>query len=533
MYAALPFAFVAVLLSAVRLYTTWAYYRTLKQSLDTPLGGKKNIEPPQVPYTLPWLGNSLSFLAPYPGQYWASLFSWHPRSTGICTLILGGRKTHILYSPPAIQALLKARSPARDGFERDLYSKVFLMSLDQIHNAEAGKHFEYEMNSQYLLKNERVNELTAHFTKVFNETLDADAEDITSRNEVGLYQWLRNRMFTASTTALMGDSLLQMYPGYCEDFFGFDNVFLKFFFDFPRFMIPDAYERRTRIFDNLEKWSNLMHENSGGKPVDPEGPAWEPLFGSRLNRARQIDYKNRKLNTRSAAALDLGITFGLSSNAIPATGWMLFHILNPMGDPTLLPRSLAEIDKSRSEDGSLDIAALISSPLLQSIWTETLRLYTDVLITRNLTEDITLPMDEDGKRTVTMHAGDNIFAPSWLGHHDDKAWSERAPCEDFYAERFLSKDPVTGREVFSLSGTNGKFFPFGGGKTICPGRVFAKQEAIGALAMVLMKFDFDVKGFVDADKKETDAFPGFAKAFAGSGALVPGGDFRVKIRRRT
>lgn len=66
-----------------------------------------------------------------------------------------------------------------------------------------------------------------------------------------------------------------------------------------------------------------------------------------------------------------------------------------------------------------------------------------------------------------------------------------------------------------------------------PGRVFAKQEALGALAMVLLKFNFEeVKGFVDSDKKPTNSFPGYARAFAGSGALVPGGDLRVRVRRR-
>lgn len=50
--------------------------------------------------------------------------------------------------------------------------------------------------------------------------------------------------------------------------------------------------------------------------------------------------------------------------------------------------------------------------------------------------------------------------------------------------------------------------------------------------MILSRFDFEVKGFSDAEKKPTDAFPGYARAFAGSGALVPGGDIRVKVRRR-
>ncbi|KAK5134475.1 hypothetical protein LTR08_006392 [Meristemomyces frigidus] len=532
-YVAAPFVGIALLLVLVRVYTTWSYYHSLKQFAAEPRPGMKTVRSPQIPYTLPFLGNTLSFLmASYPGQFWSELFAWHPRNTGVCSLLIGGHKTHILFSTPAVEALFKARSPAKGVFERDLFKNVFAMSDEQIQNAADGKHFEHEMNTQYLTKRERVNELTAHFTRVLQEVLDRDAEEIVKLEDIGLYEWLRDRMFTASTTALLGEKLLQMYPEYCEDFYKFDYWFLSFFFQLPKFLMADAYKCRDRLITNLEAWGKEMHRLSGGTPVDPEGPAWEPFFGSRLSRARQLDYKNRNLNSRSSAAFDLGITFGLSSNVIPATGWMLMHILDPNGDRSILPRVLVELRRAENEDGSLDIATLMSQPLLQSIWTETLRLYTDVLVARNLPEDLTLPLSEDGTRQVVLPKGGNVFAPCWLAQHDDKTWSGRAPYNAWYAERFVSQDPETGKEYFSMSGTVGKFFPFGGGKSICPGRVFAKQEGLGAVAMMLLRFDFEVTGFVDERKKPTASFPGYAKACGGSGALVPGGDMKVKVRRR-
>lgn len=467
LYAVAPFACVALVLGIIRIYTTWSYYQSLKQYIEQPQAGKRTVDPPQIPYSLPWLGNTLSFLAPYPGQFWEKLFSWHNRSTGICTLLIGGRKTHILFSPPAVQALFKARAPSRDIFDRELFDKVLGLPADQIHIAEGSKQIEIEANSQYLTKHERVNELTAHFCRVLEEVLDRDAQDIAKLGEIGLYKWLRNRMFTASNTALFGDKLLQMYPTYCEDFYRFDSDFMSFFFGFPKFIMGDAFERRRRIFDNLERWSKEMRRLSGGTPVDPEGPAWEPIFGMRLNRARQIGYEARNLTPRTGAAFDLGITFALSSNVIPITGWMLMHILDSNADATILPRVLVELRRAEKEDGSLDIPTLVSQPLLQSIWSETLRLYTDVLVSRSLPEDLTLPLDEDGKRQVTLSKGDTVFAPSWLGHHDASAWSGVAPYGQFHAERFLTKDPETGKETFTMNGTVGKFFPFGGGRTIC------------------------------------------------------------------
>ncbi|KAK3721691.1 hypothetical protein LTR37_002856 [Vermiconidia calcicola] len=534
LYAIAPFVLVALILSFIRAYTTWNYYRRMRQITSGPGKPGKTIPPPQIPYTLPYLGNALSFLNTTPGAYWHKLFSWHPRSSGACTLLLGGKKTHIVFTPHIVQAIFKNKTMKRDVFEHELFQKVFSLPEEQIANAEAGKHHEHEMNAAYLTKFDRVNELTETFTRVLDEVLAKDAEEIVKKDSIGLYDWLRDRMFTASTTALLGEEILKMYPEYCEDFFKFDQEFLGFFFDLPNIMMRDAIARRDRILKKLQAWGKAMQERSGGSPIDPEGPAWEPLFGSRLNRARQLDYKKRNLNARSGAAFDLGMTFGLSSNAIPATNWMLLHIINPKGDPTLYKRVMADILKVQNPDGSIHTPTLIALPLLQSIWTETLRLYTDVLVTRNLSEDVKLPLDEDGKTFIEMKKGDNVFAPSYIGHHDPAAWSgQKNPSEEFWAERFLAPDPANpGQEMFSITGTNGKFYPFGGGRTICPGRVFAKQEALGALAMVLLRFEFEFLGFVDKSGKATDNFVKPGSNFPGSGALMPGGDMKVKVLRR-
>ncbi|GIZ47500.1 hypothetical protein CKM354_001058900 [Cercospora kikuchii] len=323
-----PILAITILLTLTRLWTTLQYHlalRTFTQPSRSP-NGQKLVQSPQIPYTIPWLGNALSFLNMTPGGYYLSLFTFYPRSNGILTILMGGRKTHVVFSPAAVSALFKAKTPSRDFFERELFSKVFEMPEDQIDNAEKGKHFEVEMNAKYMTNFDRVNELTSKFTEVLDEVLSKDAKEIVQLEEIGLYEWLRDRMFTASVTALMGEKLLRMYPNWCEDFFAWDNDFLGFFFGIPPILQRKADQRRKRIYASLEKWSTEMLRLSGGEPVDPEGPAWEPFYGSRLNRARQLDYRNRGLNARSGARLDAGITFGLATNVIPVTAWMLFNI---------------------------------------------------------------------------------------------------------------------------------------------------------------------------------------------------------------
>lgn len=544
LYLASPFLLIALICSLTRLWTTFAYYRALQQFRQTAQHGHTSsrsnnniVTSPQLPYSIPWLGNALSFLNMTPGGYWNQIFRWYPRSNGIMTILMAGRKTHIVYGLAPVQALFKAKTPNRDFFERDMFQKVFGMSADQIQNAAEGKHLETEMNARYMTNFDKVNELTGKFVEVLEEVLGKENEENEQKQKQQqpkhFYTWLRDKMFTASITALMGSHLLAMYPNWCEDFFAWDNDFLGFFFGIPPILQRTAHRRRERIYSNLETWSQEMLRRSGGQPVDPDGPAWEPLYGSRLNRARQMDYKIRGLNSSSGAKLDAGITFGLATNVIPATGWMLMQILHPAAAASnLLPRVLAEIQASRRpEDGSLDVIQLVSQPLLQSIWIEALRLYSDLLVVRTMPEDLILPLDEDGKTQVQLRKGDNVFAPSYIPHHDE-SWTEKVPWDVFDPERFIVTDPKTGTPTFVFSKPGGKFFPFGGGKTICPGRIFAKQEAIAAVAIVLSRFDFDVMGYVDENKQPCTQFPGIQRAYPGSGALAPGGDLVVNVRKR-
>ena len=528
LYLLLTIALLGTTFVSTYLYTSYRYTRALKPHLRS--GPPKLFSPPQIPYAVPFLGNAITFLAPYPGAFWTHLFSFHPPSIGSCTLLLGGRKAYILNSTAAVHALFRAKGPTRDQLTEEIFTRSLDMSEMDVRKFSSMEMDSERLNQDFLLKTSAVNELTSKFVQVFRDVLAQS--DATTEGEVGLYAWLRKRMFAASTDALMGTRLREMYPDFEDDFFAFDRDFLSFFFSLPRWTIRSAYRTRTKILDTMEEWVRRMYEECGGAPMDFENDvSWEPIFGSRAMRLRHTNYVETKMSMRARAAADLGFVFGLSSNAIPAAGWILLHILDPQGDTTLPERVRAELETAKKDDGTLDIPLMLGLPLLQSILHEMLRLYVDSMVTRVLPADLTLPIDEDGKRKVLLKKDGFIFAPSWLAHRDP-VWTDEAPMDKFYAERFLKADPTTGRPVFSTTAAAGKLFPFGGGKSICPGRVFAKQEVLAAVAMVLLGFEIDVSCYVDEQGKTTKSFPGFRKSFVGSGTVVMGGDFAVKIRRR-
>jgi hypothetical protein len=541
-----PIAFVGLVLIFTRIYTTIQYRRALFVHLSN--RSDKPIPPPQIPYTIPYLGSTRSFLAPKPGLFFTKLFESFPRSIGACTILLGGQKTHLIFSPSAVQALFKAKPTTRELFNQQVVSRSFGLSkqdVARVHGLdESGKRKDFEkadldpvhmhemINSDKLLKSDAVNELTKEFTRVFRDEVREGLAGKEQTHEVGLYAFIRPLVFKASTIALMGDKILEAYPELEDDFFEHDNVVIPLFFGLPRMFIPEAFRIRDKVIGGVLRWHDALAKEGKSTPTDPDGEVgWEPYYGSRTNRARHIFYEKIGLSKEGRAGLDLGMMFGLLSNATPTVGWIMMHLLDPNGDATLLSRVVKEVETARMEDGTLDVPKLISLPLLQSIFQEILRLYSDTLVSRLVLEDLSLPIEGRGK--VLVSKGSLVMAPTWLGHRDTQAWNqEDHPSDTFYAERFITTDAESGKQTFSMNGTLGKLFPFGGGKSICPGRVFAKQEILAAVAMVVLNFEFEFLGFVDENGEGRREFPGLKDAYSGTAILVMDGDVRVKVKRR-
>lgn len=264
--------------------------------------------------------------------------------------MLGGQQTHVLFDPTAVQALFKARGPTRDRFNYQVMENSMAMKRSEIKKfyglEEATGHVKdrdprfatNELQYDYLLRTDRVNELTEMFTRKLEEELVEDKRLSDGKElEIGLVTWLRDHMFKASTYTFFGKRILEVYPELMEDFWDFDKVMLSLFFGLPKFIIPEHFKTRDRTISGMQRWQEVVWEECKGQPLDPDDARWEPIYGCRLNRARQRFYMYRDLTMQSRAAADLGLLFALSNNAIPAACWMLLHILDPNGDKTLLP----------------------------------------------------------------------------------------------------------------------------------------------------------------------------------------------------
>jgi hypothetical protein len=533
---------VLAILATTWVVTTLKFRRRLLQSNRN--GEKGDKEPATLPYAIPWLGSALSFLNEQ-GQFYDYIHSRIGNATSMCTVRLGPEKSYIALSAAAVEAMFQStKYISSEKFVRMIMQYGLNTPLEDVNkilrkhpkNAGAGQdsikakamYSQDPLFQKYLFSQDAVNALTTKFIEVFKDALENDTA-IPTKGEmvtIDLFTWLKGRMFIGTTTSIFGSYILEVYPNIGDDFFAFDSGFLKIVYGTPKFLAGDVYAALKRLLKGTERWLNEALPKLDGQ-LDPiNGPEWEPYLGCRLEKARQNSFDEAGLSMKAKASQEVGLLFGVTSNAIPATGWMLFHII--MSPQDLLPRVLSEISTAQNPNGTLNIPKLTALPLFLSIYTETLRMYVAVNVTREIHADFVI----DGH---LLKKGNTIMAPSWLGHRDPDVWTklhpDHPPVDVFYAERFLRQEGD--KTVCSTAGLNGKYFPYGGGAHICPGRVFAKQEILAAVAMVLLSFDFEFVGWVNPfSKDKEERFPRTKKGYVGNGVVAADRDMRVRIKRK-
>lgn len=204
--------------------------------------------------------------------------------------------------------------------------------------------------------------------------------------------------------------------------------------------------------------------------------------------------------------------------------WILIEIIS---DPVLLARVKQEIADCATTTGEkgpeLNVQEALALPLLNSCYTECLRLRASVQAIRELRTEIQLG-------GYTLKPGNLIMAPSWLAHYDEATWAvDGHGATTFYADRFIRPSKDGRRAVFHNPATAGQFFPYGGGAAICPGRFYARAEMLAAVALFLFRLDVQPVGFVD-DGGRPSRKPAMGSETRGTMRLDR--DLKVLLRRR-
>ncbi|KAF0909120.1 hypothetical protein E2562_031625 [Oryza meyeriana var. granulata] len=194
--------------------------------------------------------------------------------------------------------------------------------------------------------------------------------------------------------------------------------------------------------------------------------------------------------------------------------WSVFLLAQ---DPTKMRKAQAEVDSVLS-NGTITVNQLKKLEYIRLIIVEALRLYPQppLLIRRALQPD-KLPGGYNGaKEGYEIPAGTDIFLSIYNLHRSPYFWDRP---NEFEPERFSvpkKDESIEGWAGFDPDRSPGAmypneiiadfaFLPFGGGPRKCVGDQFALLESTVALALLLQKFDVELRGSPDEVEMVTGA----------------------------
>ncbi|KAH6657631.1 cytochrome P450 [Truncatella angustata] len=546
---------------------TWLY-TSIRFNIEAKSGSKA----PTLPYVIPFLGHSIpffinsdKFLRRVREQY---------GSLPLQLIVGPNRWTYIPHGQTVHEVFKSPKSAANKAMQLRVLSNLFdvpdedmaILEADntgfQIIPAPGTENFPHEKrwfhhnhsNSQSLLQGKPLFTMTQTF-------LDKYTARLQKKHEIQHDQWtevpdlfgfVQTDMLRAAMEAMCGDHVYELAPNFDSNYWAFDAAMPTLLKQVPRWLAPKAWAARDKILKDVRAWLEYADKHFDWDNQELTGTEWEPVYGSRLMRARQEAFRLTGQTKNADPNQQLGLIWATNSNVIPATFYSLLGLLL---SENLEARITAEVDSAFIGTGlNVDLPKLCSGKLLTSVYLESLRYSFGIMLIRVPTLDnFWLGGYAYGKK-------DTLVYSTWAAHHDAKFWNTGRISADGHAEhsvdswwgeRFLEypDDPASGPirkpdpEVYRqakmttrdakddqhatvvTAGLAGHFYPYGGGSTICPGRHFAKQELMAAVALLLRTFEFQLVDPAAAAKLQPDVGSAF-------GTMMPDRAVSARIRRR-
>lgn len=245
--------------------------------------------------------------------------------------------------------------------------------------------------------------------------------------------------------------------------------------------------------------------------------------------------KSGMMDDEGIAAEDFSLIANASYNVKTLSFYIIAEVFN---DPALRKRMEPEFEnmitnrppvsskgngvQTINECLHIDIEKITSSPLLQSVYAEILRMRVSAFLSRSPAQDNTsynlgnFALQDDGQALLLLP----------MAHYNPELWKEerqKVSLEKFWSDRFLNVDS-NGEEKFSTKALQeNAWFPYGGGSFVCPGKALAKQQMLAATVLFSAYFDMEM---LDGEVPASD------NQFLGGSVPPPVKPTRVRIRRK-
>ncbi|KUJ21128.1 cytochrome P450 [Mollisia scopiformis] len=346
----------------------------------------------------------------------------------------------------------------------------------------------------------------------FLNVIDGDGETF------GLYRWIRDVLTLATADALYGSaSPLNSDHSLIDALWDFEENMTLLMLNFlPTFLASKAYQGRLAI---KSAFTTYYAENNH-------------LGASKLIRSRLECCQRWGFSPNDIANFEISTLFLATTNSIPTSFWQLSYILS---SPSLLSEIRTEVESIVSrkidpttgeEEAVMDISHFQTHcPLLLSTFHETLRLVDAATSVRAVTQPTTLT-SSTSPTTYHLKSPSVIQLPSGITHTSPQIWGPSA--SSFSPTRFLPSTkaalPKSTRRAQAAA-----YFPFGGGKHLCPGRHFAMMEILAFIALIVVGFDVCQEGSETAGLEQV---PERAFQKLGTAVRKPVRDVGVRVKRR-
>ncbi|KAL4914781.1 cytochrome P450 [Aspergillus aurantiobrunneus] len=465
------------------------------------------------------------------------------RRSRIVKFRLGPKQIYLVSGEQNIQAINRpSRSISPDVFFLEVMANVWGAQKDEVarfeqdksgrsknpvpgHDVQPGQprlwHGQHHVYSEYLQRTDHANALSDKYFQLFSARLAR--QPLGEWTEVRLSQFFESEMAEAALVALMGPRLVELNPGFWPAMWEFARLAPRLMWGLPRWLNPKPWEVREQFHAMCRRYVD-----AAASEFDPNGPdadaEWEPHYGSRMAR-ELVGWAMKNLSPETTAGMVATFIFGTNANSVPMSTWAMMELI---ADPALYNAVRDECLAASTTDAAtgqrvFNPQKLLAMPLLQSLYIETLRLHVSINVTRQVTQPISL----DGH---LLTAGSLIQAPSQIGQYDEAVWGcEGHPASQFWAGRHLKHD--SGRAEFTMAGRTPSFFPFGGGPSICPGRVFAKQEILMTIAALVTRFEIELVEWTHPDGSKSDGPAQNDQSYIGAVGIPPDRDMKIRWKR--